>query len=629
MNKWKRVIVLLLIFGMCSMGSNRSIQAETVGKGARIIVYNESGSARFRLGGAVGKEVEITAEPTGSKTLSDITFTTSDSTVCSIEKKQDYWLVKRLKEGTAVIRMACKADEDTVVRTLLMSNYTFINDGTGDIITGYVRAGSTVYWGCSDVEGITSYDTEIKCGATEDTEVDVVAKCGEYYRVELKEGTFGDTDEDWGYVKKKDVYIPITDLSVEDIVLYEQEQADLNVQIRPEIATDREVTYKSSNTNVAAVSADGRLSALHKGTAVITVSSRMHEEWTAKCRVTVNSYVPVTGIQVVPDKTVVDDGTNGRIRVKIMPEDATVQDYDWDVSDESILQVDRKGRYLARKPGTLTVSAVSKEGAFRDSCSITIREVEAKGITLQKTLSIDAGETVTPAWHMVPANATNKDVTWRTDDASVAKVDKSGRVTGIKQGTTTLHVQTKDGRFAAECKITVELYVSNIWLKNNIIDMTVGDSRKLSVTVLPEKRTKEKIIWNSSDSSVASVTGGGTVKALKLGTASILVYDRYRGAFDFAMVTVRANLDRPKLQGTSKKNTLELKWKKVKRATSYVVYQYDTKTKKYKKMKELSTKNLKYTVKNIKKKTQIKIRALYKKDGQKEFSKYSNKVVYR
>ena len=553
MNKRKILIVLLLIIGMRNMGSNISIQAETVGKGARIIIYDDPGSARFRLGGPVGEEVRLTAEPTGSKILSDISFTTSDSTVCSIEKAEDYWLVKRLKEGTAVIRMACKADEDTVVRTLLMSNLTFINDGMGDFVAGYVRGGSTVYWGCSDVEGITSYDTEIKCEVTADTEADVVAKCGEYYRVELEEGTFGDTDEEWGYVKKQDVFIPITDLSVKDIVLYEQEQADLDVQIRPEIATDREVTYKSSNTNVATVSADGRLSALHKGTAVITVSSRGNEEWTARCRVTVNSYVPVTGIQVLPDKTVVDDGLNGQIRVKIVPEDATVQDYDWDISDESILQVDRKGRYLARKPGTVTVSAVSKEGAFRDSCTITVREVEAKGIMLQKTLSVDAGGTVIPAWHMVPANATNKDVDWRTDDTSVAKVDKSGRVTGIKQGTTTLHVQTKDGRFAAECKITVELYVSNIWLKNNIINMTTGESRKLSVTVLPEKRTKEKIIWNSSDPSVASVTGGGTVKAIKLGTANIIVYDRYRGAFDYAIITVRANLDRPKIQGEAKK----------------------------------------------------------------------------
>lgn len=196
----------MVILGLCIIDGNLLVRAETVGKGARIIIYGESGSARFRLGGAVGGQVELAAEPTGSKTLSDISFTTSDSAVCSVEKVDDYWLVKRLKEGTAVIRMACKAGGDVVVRTLLMSNLTFLNDGMGEFVVGSIKADATVYWGCSDVEGITSYDTEIKCKVTRDTEVDVVAKCNDFYRVELEEGTFGDTEEEWGYVKKRRLY---------------------------------------------------------------------------------------------------------------------------------------------------------------------------------------------------------------------------------------------------------------------------------------------------------------------------------------------------------------------------------------------------------------------------------------
>ncbi len=629
MNQWKRVFLFLVILGLCNMNSNLYVRAETVGKGARIIIYGESGSARFRLGGAVGGQVKLAAEPTGSKTLSDISFTTSDSAVCSVEKADDYWLVTRLKEGTAVIRMACRADGDVVVRTLLMSNLTFLDDGMGEFVVGSIRADATVYWGCSDVEGITSYDTEKKCNVTKDTEVDVVAKCNDFYRVELEEGTFGDTEEEWGYVKRRDVYIPMIDLSVEDMVLYEGEHAELNVQIRPEIATSREVIYQSSNTNVVAVDAGGKVSAMHKGTAVITVSGREEEEWTAKCRVTVKSYVPVTGIQVVPDKTEIEDGKSGRIRVNIVPADATVQDYEWNISDESILQVDGKGRYLARRPGTVTVSVISKEGGFTDSCRITVKEVEAEGITIQQALSLDAGETVTPVWHMVPANATNKDVIWKIEDSSIARVDKSGRITGLKQGTTVLHIQTRNGKYAAQCKLTVELYVSNIWLKNNMIHMTIGDSRKLSARIIPERRTKEKIIWRSSDSSVVSVTNEGMIKALKRGKATVMVYDRYRGAFDYGIINVKANLSRPRLQGASKSKSMKLKWKKVKRATHYAIYRYDGKGKKFKKIKEVSKKTTKYTLKNIKKNTKIRIKALYKKGSQEEYSKYSNQVVYR
>ena len=54
MNQWKRVFLFLVILSLCNMNSNLYARAETVGKGARIIIYGESGSARFRLGGAVG-----------------------------------------------------------------------------------------------------------------------------------------------------------------------------------------------------------------------------------------------------------------------------------------------------------------------------------------------------------------------------------------------------------------------------------------------------------------------------------------------------------------------------------------------------------------------------------------------
>ena len=74
---------------------------------------------------------------------------------------------------------------------------------------------------------------------------------------------------------------------------------------------------------------------------------------------------------------------------------------------------------------------------------------------------------------------------------------------------------------------------------------------------------------------------------------------------------------------------MKLKWKKVKRATHYAIYRYDGKGKKFKKIKEISKKTTKYTLKNIKKNAKIRIKALYKKGSQEEYSKYSNQVVYR
>ncbi len=80
-----RFIFVLFLFFFYILG-NRTAEAETLGSGARIIIYGVPEEARFHLGGAVGSSVKLTAEATGSKVLSGISFTSSDTSVCSVKR---------------------------------------------------------------------------------------------------------------------------------------------------------------------------------------------------------------------------------------------------------------------------------------------------------------------------------------------------------------------------------------------------------------------------------------------------------------------------------------------------------------------------------------------------------------
>lgn len=106
-------LITVICFANCR--PMNTVKAETIGKGERIILYGESGQARFHLGDDVGKSVKLAAEPTGQKTLSDIVFTSNNPSVCSVTSEGDYYLVERLKEGTSVIAMKCKADGELVI----------------------------------------------------------------------------------------------------------------------------------------------------------------------------------------------------------------------------------------------------------------------------------------------------------------------------------------------------------------------------------------------------------------------------------------------------------------------------------------------------------------------------------
>lgn len=628
----KIVFMFLLLF--CSvMLLSINVKAETVGRGARIIEYGVPEEARFHMGAEVGTTVKLTAEATGTKVLSNITFTSSNTSVCSIEKQEGYWLVTRLREGTAVIRMSCMANDDVVVRTLLMSNLTPLsNENAGEddgMIKGVLKAGSTVYIGCSDIQGITSYDTEIKDVVQEDKGVEVVAQCGDFYRVELEdESTFGDSDEMWGYVKKNSVYIPVRQIVMqEEKTLFEQDAETLNAIVYPRIATNQNIIFSSSNKNAATVSESGIVTGICRGRAVITASSADNGNIYAKCELIVKAYVPVTGIAINPQTLEIEDGTTGKITACVLPEDATETAFTWRVSREDVLKMDSKGRYQALKPGTAIVTATSKEGGFCASCIVTVKEVEARGVFIQSELSLDVGETRTPVWRMVPVNATNKGVTWVSENPQVAKVDKAGRVTGIQTGETNLYVTTAEGGFRGKCRVTVEIYVKNIQLSNTSFTMNLGSSKRLSAKITPEKRTKEKIVWRSETPSVATVTQKGKIKAVGTGTAKILVYDRYKGAFDYAMVHVKVDSKKPKLIGKKKGKKYILTWKKVKNATSYTVFQY--KKKQYVKIKELGKDKTKYTLKKAKQGAKYRIQAHYTNNGKKISGKYSSVVTVK
>lgn len=617
-------LLLVTALGISNLMIASIAKAETVGKGARIILYDEPEQARFHLGGEVGSTQAVTAEPTGEKQLTEIQFSSSNPSVCSLTQEEDYWVLKRLTEGSSVIRMSCKADGEAVVRTLLVSSYIAVGTEEEPVM-GVVKKGATVYYGCTDIEGTTSKATEVKAVVEADTQAMVAYRCLDYYRVELEDMTFGDSGEEWGYVKKDQVTIPVTSISgKEEAVFFEGETVSLDTKVMPQEASNTQVTYQISNSNVAAVSADGKVTGVHAGEAVVTATSVENPSLFYKCLITVKPYIPVTGIEVDPHEIEIDDGTSGRIRVNILPADASIQDYSWRVTGEDVLRIDSKGRYRALKPGKATVTAISKEGGFTDSCEVTVRPVTATGVYIQSRMDIDVGEIKSPVWRMIPVNATNKNVTWTTEDPSIVKVDKLGRITGMKTGTTRVHIKTEEGGFVAACEVTVHIYVDDIKLTDNDFTMTLGKTKQLIPTITPNNTTKRQIVWNSKNKSVVSVTQTGKVKALKTGKAEIIVYDRYTGAFDFCLIEVKANLAKPKLKGKKDKKKYVLSWKKVERATNYCVYEYNKKKDKFIKLKTLGQKKRKYVIKKSTRGACYKLRAYYAPNQ--EYSKYSAQV---
>lgn len=619
------VFLILAVAAGCFVTAGTA-RAEKIGKGARIIVYGEPGRSRSHMGVEKLGYTEFTAEPTQDAELTDIQFTTSDSSVCSVEKKGDYWLTHRKKEGTAVITMTCKADGERVERRLLVSSLSRM--GGGKEIKGIIKKDTTVYYGASDQEGITTKDTEVKGQITADTEIVVAYQCEDFYRVELKNGTFGDSGEYWAYVRKSRVVVPLTGIRMEEErTCFEGESGKLDPVREPYVTTETGLNYQSSNTNVVTVDAKGNFRAAGTGTAVITVSSVQKPACCVKCRVTVKPYIPVTGIRILPAELDIRDGTKGKLEVQVLPEDASRKEFTIESADDAMLSLQQDGQYKAGKPGKTTVTATTGEGGFQAVCPVTIRPVAATGVRLQSNAELDTGESRQLVWSMIPGNASNKKVTWSSQNPLVAAVDQKGVVTGGRVGTTVIRIRTVDGGFTAACQIRVEQYPSDIRLTDKPDHLTLGKSMTLKTVMEPAAVTKKKLVWRTSKKSVISVTDTGRITAKKTGEAKILVYDRYTGAFDFCMIEVGADLGRPKLKLKKKKKICRLTWKKVKRATNYVIYRYDKKKGKFVREKSVGRHTLSCKISRPVKGSRFKIRAYYKPG--KEYSCFSDEIRIR
>ena len=217
--------------------------------------------------------------------------------------------------------------------------------------------------------------------------------------------------------------------------------------VKPDNATDKTVTWTSSDEAIATVDETGKVAAVKEGTATITAKAG---EKTAECKVTV--YVAVTSVELDKPSASLKVGETVTLAATVKPDDATDKTVSWSTSDASVATVSN-GVVTAKKVGTATITA--KAGDKSATCAVTVEAttVAVTSVTLDKpSTSLKVGETVTLTATVKPDDATDKTVSWSTSDASVATVE-GGVVTAKKVGTAT--ITAKAGDKSATCAITV------------------------------------------------------------------------------------------------------------------------------------------------------------------------------
>ena len=216
----------------------------------------------------------------------------------------------------------------------------------------------------------------------------------------------------------------------------------LTATVSPSNATDKAVTWSTSNAGVATVS-NGLVTAAGEGSATITA---MAGGKSATCSVQVaRKTVAVTGITLNESELNLYLGDSFQLEATVSPADATDKTVTWRSEDPALASIDQNGLVTAVNPGLCTVWA--EHGDVAAKCVIHCCEKpKVTSIVFNKArYGVQIGKTVKLEYSYYPADAINTDFTWSVSNTEIATVDNTGTVTGKALGTVTVTATADNG----------------------------------------------------------------------------------------------------------------------------------------------------------------------------------------
>jgi len=163
-------------------------------------------------------------------------------------------------------------------------------------------------------------------------------------------------------------------LDKEEATINEGETVTLTATITPDNATNKNITWSTSDENVATVK-DGVVTGVNVGTATITVTTE-DGEYTATCTITVKAVV--TGVKLDRETLKVMVGQKGNLTATVLPEKASNKNITWSTSDETIATV-VDGVVTGVKVGTVTITVKTEDGGKTATCTVTVTDSQGFG----------------------------------------------------------------------------------------------------------------------------------------------------------------------------------------------------------------------------------------------------------
>lgn len=332
----------------------------------------------------------------------------------------------------------------------------------------------------------------------------------------------------------------------------ETKSVTLEYNLDPSNTSQKEIQWNSSNDSVAKV-ADGVVTGVSVGRAVVTIASKSNPSIKAQCNVSVSRELDkanVSAVRANKDIKVSWNKVNHAVSYVLTRTNKNT-DIVTNVYEGTDTSFDDRNLLSGYYVYTVTAIVDEKEAdadlysnSTSEASSAVLIPEDVTGIEVlsdYQHVSMFIGGSEQIQYTVLPSNATNKNVKFQSLDKTIATVDEKGVVTGVSEGNTTVILTTEEGGFTAECTVHVdEIAVKNLdRISDKTIVMDVNTTYQLKLSIEPANATNKILRWSSSNPAIVSVDGNGLMTAKSNGYAVVTATASSGKSVDF-YIEVRA-----------------------------------------------------------------------------------------
>ena len=434
----------------------------------------------------VSDQLRVIVNPANADNRSVI-WSSSDDHIATVDnngnvttlKAGETW-IKVVSEDNAEAKDSCRVTVVQPVTGILLSKESYTFDKVGENMQLAVI-----------VEPADATNKEVNWSSSNES-VCVVSNEGLVTSVGAGTASVKVTSTDGGYsascIIKVSQHVSNISLNKNSINLKTSESEHLVVTVLPADAENKSIIWSSADEQTATVDANGNVTALKAGETWIKVVSEDNAKAKDSCRVTVIQ--PVTGIELSQTSCrLTNIGEFFMLDATVLPNDATDKGVRWTSSDEAVCVV-ANGKVVAMGFGTAVVMAVTVDGNFMATCTVIVEKelIPVTNVILSMTsATMEKGETMQLEATVVPSDATDKTLIWKTSDESVCAVTQSGLLIAISEGRAVITAVPERGVGQAQCDVLVTdgmNAVKSVIFKKELSDNPIYDTMGRRVTQL-------------------------------------------------------------------------------------------------------------------------------------------------